>query len=134
MSQDSPIKYIILAILFVVASVNFTKTTLEIVKSSRRLDELRSEVADMDAEKAALQKDIEYKKTDAYVEEKARNDLNMAKEGEKLFVVFDKGANSDDSIAEKDDSEVLSAQDTRNGSVSSNTRAQNLLLWYKLFF
>ena len=134
MSQDSPIKYIILAILFVVASVNFTKTTLEIVKSSRRLDELRSEVADMDAEKAALQKDIEYKKTDAYVEEKARNDLNMAKEGEKLFVVFDKGANSDDSIAEKDDSEVLSARDTRNGSVSSNTRAQNLLLWYKLFF
>ncbi|RJR27115.1 septum formation initiator family protein [candidate division WWE3 bacterium] len=129
------IKYIALSVLLVIASVNFTKTTLEIIKSSQRLDDLRDEVSLMEQEKNDLEGSVEFKKSDEYVEEKARNDLNLAKPGEKLFVVKDKGepqkARDTD---EPEDSSVLSAFDKLEKQSDSDKKENNLYLWYRLFF
>ena len=129
------IKYIALSVLLVIASVNFTKTTLEIIKSSQRLDNLRDEVSSMEQEKSDLEESIEFKKSDEYVEEKARNDLNLAKPNEKLFVVSDKGDPDKTGEAnDKEDSPVLSAFDRREEESDTDKKENNLYLWYRLFF
>jgi len=80
-------KYILISILFIFASINFTKTALEILENSKRLDNLSQEVDEMNKEKQDYKNKVAYKKTDEYVEEKARNDLNLIKPGEKVYVI-----------------------------------------------
>lgn len=73
-----------------------------------------------------LNADIEYKKTDAYVEEKARNDLNMIKPGERVYVVVDSGKNTSSGG-------VLGTQD-RGEKKENSPKDANWYAWYKLFF
>jgi len=87
MSVPAHTKYILISILFILASINFTKTALEILENSKRLDNLSQEVGEMKKEKQDYQNKVAFKKTDEYVEEKARNDLNLIKPGEKVYVV-----------------------------------------------
>jgi len=87
MAVPAHTKYIFISILFILASINFTKTALEILENSKRLDNLSQEVDEMKGEKQEYQNRVAYKKTDEYVEEKARNDLNLIKPGEKVYVI-----------------------------------------------
>lgn len=87
MAMPAQTKYIVLSILFVLASINFTRTALEILENSKRLDSLSQEVEELESEKKEYKNRVAYKKTDEYIEEKARNDLNMIKPGEKVYVV-----------------------------------------------
>jgi len=80
-------KYVVLSILFILASINFTRTALEILENSKRLDSLSQEVGDMEEEKKEYTNSVAYKKTDEYVEEKARDDLSMIRPGEKVYVI-----------------------------------------------
>lgn len=125
MGISTRVKYIALSVLFVVATVNFTKTTLDILKSSQRLDDLKDEVYDLEKEKLNLSESIDYKKTDDYVEERARDDLNLIKPGEQVFVIvgdeFDIG-----------DIDVLSSSD--EFLRGEEKKDSNLYLWFKLFF
>ncbi|MBI2414857.1 septum formation initiator family protein [candidate division WWE3 bacterium] len=81
------IKHLVLTLLFIVAAVNFTRTTLNIIESSKRLDELKNTVSSLESKKNELKSELEYKKTDDFVEKEARNKLGMAKIGEEIFVV-----------------------------------------------
>ena len=85
--NKSNIKYIVVSIVLLIASVSFLKTTLQIMKSNYRLDQLRTEVLDLEKNKSDLRKEVEYQKTDAYIEEEARNKLSLVKENEIVFVV-----------------------------------------------
>ena len=87
MAVPAQTKYVLLTILFVMASINFTKTALEILENSKRLGSLSQEVKEMKEEKKDYENEVSYKKTDEYIEEKARNDLNLIKPGEKVYVV-----------------------------------------------
>ena len=87
MAVPAHTKYILISILFIFASINFTKTALEILENSKRLDNLSQEVDEMNKEKQDYKNKVAYKKTDEYVEEKARNDLNLIKPGEKVYVI-----------------------------------------------
>ena len=101
MSNSARFKYILLSILFVIATVNFTKTTLQILDSSKRLDVIKTEVSDLEIKKTRLTNDLEYKKSDEYIEDSARNQLGLIKPGEKLFIfpsVLGSSQNSSDSI------------------------------------
>ena len=86
MSIPARPKYIVLSILFVLATINFTKTTVSILESSKRLDSLKGEVTQLEARQAQLRQELAYKKTDSFIEEEARNKLNMAKVGEEVFI------------------------------------------------
>lgn len=87
MSIPAYLKYIGLTILFAVATMNFVRTTLDVIESSRRLDEMKSDVAGLNDENAKLQEELEYKKSEDFIEGEARNKLGLAKPGEELFVV-----------------------------------------------
>ena len=86
MPGPAQFKYMLLSILFVIATVNFTKTTLQILDSSKRLDVLETEVSDLEIKKTRLTNDLEYKKSDEYIENSARNQLGLVKPGERLFI------------------------------------------------
>lgn len=80
------IKHFALALLFTLAAINFTRTTFEVVESSKRLDELRNSVVSLEEEKMGLEEELEYKKTDEFIESEARNKFGFVKEGEEIFV------------------------------------------------
>jgi len=87
MSMPAQAKYIILSVLFVTAAVNFTRTTLSILENSKRLDNVKGSVAELEARKIHMEEQLAYEKTNEFIEKKARNELNMVKPGEKVFVI-----------------------------------------------
>lgn len=133
MSVPAQLKYIILSILFVIASINFIRTTVSVVQSSKRLDELETDISALEKAKTGLAADIEYRKTDEFVEEKARNELNLIKPGEQVYVLPN-GLNKP--LPAKNS--VLAANDFRGSLeeklkfISKNEDA-NWLLWLELF-
>lgn len=86
MSIPAYAKHIFFSVLFIIATVNFTRTTLNIIESSRRLEELKNQVSTLEEDKKSLQSDIAYKSSDFFVEAEARNKLGMALPDEKVFV------------------------------------------------
>lgn len=87
MAVPAHVKYIGISALFILATINFTKTTIEILENSKRLENISQEVEELKQEKREYENKVAYKKTDEYVEEKARNDLNLIKPGEKVYVL-----------------------------------------------
>lgn len=117
------IKYIIPAILFIMASVNFTRTAFKIIENSKRLDDLSVEVVELEQEKKTLGADISFKETENYVEEKARNELSMVKPGEKVYVLKD--TNLFENTTGIKEQKVL-------GAFSDSD--SNIIAWLRLFF
>lgn len=157
MKISAQIKYVFLSVFLVFATISFTKTTLDIVKSSKRIDDLNAEVSELEKQKSGLEAEIGYKKTDEYIEERARNDLSLIKPGEEVFVVIEKeeegaedlkggtDAEAKAGIGRDDykdnapnvngvvagDSDILSKESTHG---LTSIKDSNLYLWYKLFF
>lgn len=120
-------KYIIGAVILLIISVVFIKSSFDVLKSKERLDEINSELSSLNEEKEKIEKEIEYKQTDEYVEEKARNELNLIKPGEKVYVVVEEGS----------ESVVLSETDERKQDEKEEIdkkKQKNWYLWYRLFF
>lgn len=86
MSFAAQLKYIVLSILFVIASINFTRTALDILNNSKRLDTLKTEVSALETRENELNDSISYKQSAEFIEERARNALNLIKPNEKVFV------------------------------------------------
>lgn len=103
------IKYLAISTLFLIAAINFTKTTLSIIESSRRYDETKEEVLALETERTSLEKELEYRKSDDFVEEKARNDLNLVKPGERVYVLSDDIANKVDQVKQ-----IVKEEETSN--------------------
>lgn len=132
MHGSSHVKYLILSALFIFASINFTRTTLEILKSSQRLDDLKDEVNQLGIQKSKLNAEIEYRQTDEYIDEVARNDLNLVKPGEKVYVIQGDSLESNDSgVSSK---ESVLGELTNRAKKQSNITESNAYQWYKLFF
>jgi cell division protein FtsB len=128
MSVPARTKYIFLTILFVLAAINFTRTAMEIIDNSKRLEDLSQEVNQMEGQKNDLQSSVEYKKTDDYVEEKARDDLNMVKPGEKVYVIPKE-------LGELNLESSVLGKKTLAGNLSARNPEDesNIMRWVKLF-
>jgi len=122
------LKYFLGSILLLFLTVSFVKSSFDVLKSKDRLDEINTEVSEMEKKKTEIEKEIEYKKTSEYVEEKARNDLNLVKPDEKIYVVTRNEKTSETS------KNVLSESDERNGDENKSVKDQNWYSWYRLFF
>jgi len=120
-------KYIIGAVILLIISVVFIKSSFDVLKSKERLDEINSELSSLNEEKEKIEKEIEYKQTDEYVEEKARNELNLIKPGEKVYVVVEESSGSvvlsETDEIEQDEKEEIDKK-----------KQKNWYLWYRLFF
>jgi len=120
-------KYIIGAVILLIISVVFIKSSFDVLKSKERLDEINSELSSLNEEKEKIEKEIEYKQTDGYVEEKARNELNLIKPGEKVYVVVEEGS---ESVVLSETDEIK--QDEKEEI--DKKKQKNWYLWYRLFF
>lgn len=127
------LKYVGLSVLLVIAAINFTRITFEIVKSSKRLDDVKGEISLLGQQKTDLEKSIEYKKSDDFIEKTARNELNLAKSGESVYVI--RGLVKDEAKIVENGSGVLSAVSTSKRETKTiEDRINNLKLWIKLLF
>ncbi len=122
MSKTSNSKYLLGAVFFIFLSFSFVRSSLDVLKSRNRLDELKEEVALLEQKELEIKKEIEYKETEDYIEEKARNDLNLIKPGEKVYVAVG-GENSSGNVLSE--STVNEEKDKRDS---------NWYSWYRLFF
>ena len=120
-------KYIVGAVILLIISVVFIKSSFDVLKSKERLDEINSELSLLNEEKEKIEKEIEYKQTDEYVEEKARNELNLIKPGEKVYVVVEEGS---ESVVLSETDEIK--QDEKEEI--DKKKQKNWYLWYRLFF
>lgn len=122
MPAQSRIKYLLLSLIFGLATISFLRTTLDIMQSSKRLDEMKADVATLENKKTSLENSINYKKSDEYVEEQARNELNLIKPNEKVF------------IAPKVLGEKGERTEEPSEKVTATTEDSNPKLWFELFF
>jgi len=125
MSKSSRSKYFIGVVLLLAAAASFIRSSHDVLKSKDRLENVTADVQKLEEKKARLEQEVNFKKTNEYVEEKARNELNLIKEGEKIYVVkWDKSTE-----LQKED--VLSTTDA--GGVDTKV-VSNWYSWYLLFF
>lgn len=131
MLSPARLKYIVISLLLVFGMFNFTRTTMDIIQSSKRLESMQKTVSSLEKKKKALDKELKYKKTARFVEEQARNRLNMAKKGEDVLVL---------PAALRDPSKITSKLETPTGQVMGDTDSieneerRNFWLWLELFF
>lgn len=124
----SKLKYIVLSVLLVLATYNITKTTLEVYKNSRRLDELKSEAEAKREENKELKKELSFKETSEFIEQEARNKLNLVKPGEKVLIT-----NGDVKGSSVEDVGVGSSLELGTGA-QTDIYMSNAQKWFKLFF
>ena len=121
MSEINKPKYILGIVFFLVLSASTIRSSFSVLKSKERLDSLNSEVAKLEEDMKKIEAEIEFKKSDEYIEEKARNDLNLIKPGEKVYVVKG-GEEQAESVLSDTDQKVVPEEDR-----------PNWYSWYRLF-
>lgn len=131
MSSISRFKYILGIIFFAVLSINTIKSALNVLKSKDRLDRVNEEVAVLENQKRQIEEEIEFKKTDEYVEEKARNDLNLIKPGERVYVVKSAEEDRTGNVLSETDTVLSQTEGLEEGGRQKN---ENWYSWYRLFF
>jgi len=122
MSEMSKSKYILGTVIFAVLSFSFIKSSIDVFKSRERLDDVNLEVATLEKKKIEMERDIEYRKSDEYIEQKARDELSLIKPNEKVYVV---------SGGESTEKDVLSESSIRE---EDGRKDSNWYSWYRLFF
>ncbi len=78
---------IFLAIAGIALIVNLAKDTLRLLRSSQQLKTAEQKVERLEKETLSLIEKKEYYQSDEFVEEEARNKLNMVKEGEVVVIL-----------------------------------------------
>jgi len=94
--------HLVLIVSFIGLSINLTRTTISMLKNVNRLRDLEVEVATLEDKTNRIKESIEYKKTDVFVEEFARNELNLVKPGEDVVIVSNKTPENTEIITTKD--------------------------------
>jgi cell division protein FtsB len=124
--KKTSIKNLAISALLLVLSFSLIKSTLEVFKGGERMKSLENEVIDLENKKKELEESIEYKKSEEYIEEKARNDLNLIKPGESIYVISGPGS---ENYSER---KVLSRTSDRTKKTAREDA--NWYKWYRLFF
>ena len=124
-NSDSHFKsklYILLSlIVFIFFVINFTKIWYQNHAVDEEIGGLKSQIADLRADNSQLNELIKYFNSDAYIEEKAREDLGLKKQGENVVVIADQKV-SDSSAVESAD---------RNNQITNLSNPQK---WWQHFF
>ena len=100
----------------IVLAINSTKRILGLRTNSLSVGEAEKQLEKLKQENEALKGELEYKKTDEFVEEEIRNKLGLAREGETVVIL----------PKENDENSKLQTPDSRLGS--------NWEKWQELFF
>ena len=124
--KNKRIRNLGVSIVLLILSAGLIRSSFEVFKGVGRMSDLEKEVAGLQNKEKELEGSIEYKKTVEYIEEKARNDLNLIKPGESVYVISGPGSES------YSDKKVLSGSSERLGK--KRIEDANWYKWYRLFF
>ena len=95
-SQQATIALIF--VIFVLFGINTLSAIQRNYGFQERVDELKKEIEIMEQENTKLELEIEYLKTDTFVEQEAREKLNLRKPGENLVILPKRPATSNTTI------------------------------------
>lgn len=73
--------------LIIIFGVNLFRSYLETRANLGRLNRLQDEVKELESTVESLEKEVEYKKSTAYLEREARDKLGFIKEGERVVIL-----------------------------------------------
>ncbi len=139
MSTFSNFKTISVSVILLVASFSFIKTTLEIMKSSSRIDNLRAEVVVLEQNKEKLEKDLEEQRSREFIEKEAREKLNLIKPGEKIYVLDEEFENKLNNSLQMESGAALGDVAHNTSNVAGNVEGKknyikNLKMWQEIFY
>jgi len=115
--------FLIGIIILVLAAISLAKSFTQSHQVNQEISGLEEEIVTLEQGNLGLEKLIEYFNSDAYIEEKARLDLGLKKEGEKLVIV------SDQNTKQKNNSENLAEDEEKLDQNASNPKK-----WWHYFF
>jgi cell division protein FtsB len=124
--KSKRIKNLLVSGVLLILSVGLIRSSFDVFKGVGRMEDLEKEVTGLQNKEKVLEAGIEYKKTSEYIEEKARNDLNLIKPGESVYVISGPGSEG------YSDKKVLSGSSERLGK--KRIEDANWYKWYRLFF
>ncbi len=89
------VQLIILIGLFLVAGmfITYAREVYKDYKFNMEIDDLKKNIEKFKSENQQLESDLDYLDTDAYREITAKQELNLRKPGEKVFVIKDSAGN-----------------------------------------
>ncbi|MBU1017310.1 MAG: septum formation initiator family protein [Patescibacteria group bacterium] len=79
--------FIIFAIISVFSMYSLSKTIGDIYQKSKRIKDIKNEVASLEKENEGLSKELAYKSSREFVEKEAREKLFMGFPGEKILII-----------------------------------------------
>ena len=124
--KNKRIRNLAISVVLLILSIGLIRSSFEVFKGVGRMSDLEKEVTGLQNKEKKLKESIEYKKTAEYIEEKPRNDLNLIKPGESVYVLSGPGS---EGYADK---KVLSTSSNRLGK--KRVENSNWYKWYRLFF
>ena len=83
----SKIKILLFLIGLGLAGFSLSKTISDIYEKSRRVNELKSDIAKLEEENKKLNEEFAYKSTDEFIEKEAREKLFMGFIGERILII-----------------------------------------------
>lgn len=81
------IGYLLAIVIMVSILANLAKSLPRLFSSSRKIDETRTKVQELEKENEILKAELESRKSQEFVEREAREKLGFVKEGESLLVL-----------------------------------------------
>jgi len=115
--------FLIGIIILVLVVINLAKSWTQTHQINQEIAGLEEEIVNLEQNNLGLKQLIEYFNSDAYIEEKARLDLGLKKEGEKLVIV------ADQNTEQKDNQKNLSEDEAEQKQNNSNPKK-----WWHYFF
>lgn len=92
-----------------------TRRILDLRTTSQKVDELSQYLEDLKSQNEQLRRELEYKKSERFLEEEIRNKLGLVKPGEEVVLLpLEEAQNQETRIKKKEE--------------------QNYIKWWKLFF
>lgn len=142
MQGSADIKRFLLSLFFVGVSAHILFTVYKITQNNKKLEESRAEVLKLETKKENLENQVSYKKTRDYVERTAREELNMSRLGEEIYLYprdleLKSGLESEVEKEEEQKKDVIGVarKSVVNGKMSDWERySQNLGAWKNILF
>lgn len=115
---------IIAIIILALVALSYARAYYQDFKIRQQITALQAEVKQLEKKKLESMEILEYVTSDAFVEEKARTELNMKKPGERVIVI------DDSSLLEIPPVDI--SQDLATNAVA-NTQLSNPMKWWYYF-
>jgi len=113
--------FLLLIIILIFFIYNYTKTWIQSSEINKEIVSIESNINNLEDKNVKLQELIEYFNSTAYIEERARRDLGLKKEGEKVAIVNNQNIK-----------EISPSKNKK--TTTSSAQSSNPAKWWNYFF